>query len=109
LPDVIAAMGEHLSYHWTLAYTTPGGQSPQIWPRKVNTFWKPVLWFVKGEYDGDWRGDVVRSDANDKRFHEWGQSESGMMRLVEAFTAPGELILAYFSHSKNQIKRKYGR
>ncbi len=46
LPEIIAAMTPHLRYHWTVAYLTPGGQSVQLWERKVNTFWKPVLWFV---------------------------------------------------------------
>jgi len=69
-----------------------------IWPRHVNTFWKPVLWFVKGEYQGSWIGDVLRSDTNDndKRFHEWGQSESGMADIVERFTRAGDLVLDPF-------------
>lgn len=89
-------MRPHLNYQWMLAYLTPGGQSPQIWPKKVNTFWKPVLWFVKGEYQGDWQGDVIKSDMNDKRFHHWGQSESGTSRLVERFSQEGDLILDPF-------------
>lgn len=91
-------MDEYLAYHWTISYLTPGGQSPQIWPRKVNTFWKPILWYVKGEYGGDWHGDVIKSDVNDndKRFHHWGQSESGIARLVDAFSSPGDLILDPF-------------
>lgn len=99
LPQVLSRLTAYMSYHWTLAYLTPGGQSPQIWPRKVNTFWKPVIWLVKGEHSGEWHGDVVRSDVNDndKRFHEWGQSESGIGRLVEAFTQPGDLILDPFA------------
>lgn len=98
LPDVLALMTPHLRYHWTLAYLTPGGQSPQIFPRKVNTFWKPLLWFVKGDYTGDWHGDVLRSDPNDndKRFHYWGQSESGIARIVETFSLPGETVLDPF-------------
>ena len=98
LPDVIKSLDAQLVYHWTLAYLTPGGQSPQIWPRKVNTFWKPVLWFVKDEYVGEWVGDVARSNVNDndKRFHDWGQSESGMADLVERFSKPGDLILDPF-------------
>lgn len=98
LPVLLKLMTRHIDYHWTLAYLTPGGQSPQIWARKVNTFWKPVLWFVKGKYDGNWHGDVIKSDVNDndKRFHKWGQSESGMARLVEKFSAPGDLILDPF-------------
>ena len=98
LPDVFNLMTPHLTYQWTLAYLTPGGQSPQIWPRKVNAFWKPVLWFIKGDYVGNWHGDVFKSDVNDndKRFHEWGQSESGIARLVESFTSPGDLVLDPF-------------
>jgi DNA modification methylase len=81
-----------------LSYLTPGGQSPQIFPRKVNTFWKPVLWFVQGDYKGEWIGDVAKSavNDNDKRFHTWGQSESGMAELVEKFTRAGDVILDPF-------------
>lgn len=38
LPEVFALLGQHLRYHWTLAYLTPGGQSAQLWQRNVNTF-----------------------------------------------------------------------
>lgn len=94
LPAVLEQMTPHLNYHWTFAYLTPGGQSPQIWPRKVNAFWKPVLWFVRGEYDGGWQGDVIKSKVNDndKRFHEWGQSESGIGRLVSKFPSSGLVL-----------------
>ena len=94
LPQIIVAVGARLTYQWTLAYLTPGGQSVQLWERKVNAFWKPLLWYVKGEYDGKWVGDVCRSDANDndKRFHRWGQSVSGMADVVERFSEPGGLV-----------------
>lgn len=94
LPDVIGALATSLHYHWTVAYLTPGGRAVQQWGRQVNTFWKPVLWFVKGEYEGEWIGDVTKSDVNDndKRFHHWGQSESGMARLVERFTRANDLV-----------------
>jgi site-specific DNA-methyltransferase (adenine-specific) len=98
LPELMALMTPCLRYHWTLAYLTPGGQSVQLWERNVNTFWKPVLWFVNGDYTGDWIGDVSKSavNDNDKRFHDWGQSESGMADLVERFTYPGQTILDPF-------------
>ncbi len=102
LPEIIAAMTPHLRYHWTVAYLTPGGQSVQLWERKVNTFWKPVLWFVNDPdaagYPDEWVGDVARSDANDndKRFHHWGQSESGMADLVRRFTRAGETVFDPF-------------
>lgn len=98
LPEVLAALTPHLAYHWTLAYMIYGG-SPTVWPRNVNNFWKPVLWLVKGRYDGEMQSDLVRSAAAEKRFHEWQQSESGMAELVERFTLPGELILDPFCGS----------
>jgi hypothetical protein len=98
LPEIVRLMTPHLRYHWTLAYLTPGGQATQLWERHVNTFWKPVLWFVKGEYKGEWVGDVTKSavNDNDKRFHHWGQSESGMADIIERFTVPGQTILDPF-------------
>jgi DNA methylase len=98
LPEILSLMTPYMAYHWIVSYLTPGGQSAQLWQRKVNTFWKPVLWLVKGEYQGEWVGDVSKSGVNDndKRFHEWGQSESGMADLVERFSKPGDLILDPF-------------
>ena len=96
LPQIIERLSTTLTYHWTLAYLTPGGQAAQLWSRRVNTFWKPLLWFTKGEYKGQWIGDVCRSDANDKRYHHWGQSESGIADIIERLTDPGELILDPF-------------
>lgn len=40
--EVLNALATSLTCHWELAYLTPGGQSAQLWERKVNTFWKPV-------------------------------------------------------------------
>lgn len=91
LPQIYAAMSKHLKYRWTLAYMTPGGQAVQQWQAKVNTFWKPILLF--GDSD-EWFGDVAISkpNDNDKRFHGWGQSESGMMDLVDRLSKPGHLV-----------------
>jgi hypothetical protein len=89
LPDIIAAMTKHLQYRWILAYLTPGGQAAQQWEAKINAYWKPVLLFGKAK---DWIGDVCKSDANDKRFHEWGQSESGMADLIDRLSEPGQIV-----------------
>lgn len=95
LPSVIASLARSLSYHWTIAYLTPGGQATQIFPRKVNTFWKPVLVFSRaGDFHSDWFGDVARSDVNDndKDHHHWGQSETGMTDLMRRFVKPGMIV-----------------
>ena len=106
IPDILALMTPHIRYHWMAAYLTPGGQAVQLWTRNVNTFWKPILWFVKGEYSDKWVGDVYAGKGgdvaksavndNDKRHHEWGQSESGMKDLIERFSLRGEIILDPF-------------
>jgi len=94
LPQIVNSLGTHLNYHWTLAYLTPGGQAVQLWQRKVNTFWKPVLIYTNGEYAGEWLGDVTKSDVNDndKDHHHWGQSESGMADLIGRLSKPGQLV-----------------
>lgn len=98
LPEIFQLMGDVLNYQWVISYQTPGGQSPQIWQARINTFWKPILWYVKGEYQGDWHGDVIKSDVNDndKQFHQWGQSGSGTSQIIEKFTEPGDLVLDPF-------------
>ena len=96
LPRVMAELErEGLAYHWTLAYMVPG-QSARVWVRRVMQEWKPVLWFVKGEYAGPTVGDAVKSEVRDKGHHHWGQSESGMAALVEKFTRPGDVVLDPF-------------
>jgi hypothetical protein len=93
-PDVIQRLTAKVKYHWTACYLTPGGQAAQLWDRKVNTFWKPLLWLVKDKYEGDWVGDVCQSPTNDndKDHHHWGQSEKGMADIVQRWTRPGQLV-----------------
>lgn len=95
LPEVIARLCENMTYYWCMCYSTPG-QSPQLFQKRVNTNWKPLLWFVKGTYTGDYVGDVLRSPAPDKNFHEWGQSVGGMKDIIERFTYPNDVILDPF-------------
>ena len=98
LSEVMSELGRNMIYHWTLSYLTPGGKSPQLFHKRVNTFWKPLLWYVKGEYRGDYIGDVLKSpvNANEKDYHEWGQSLGGMLEIVERLTNPGDIILDPF-------------
>lgn len=92
LPEIYALMQDvELTYYWTAAYLILGA-SPPLWTKKVNNNWKPLLWYVMGNYEGATVSDVARSDQNDKRFHNWGQSESGMADIVERFTLPGDMV-----------------
>ena len=92
LPEVMASLGEHLTYRWTMAYLMPGADTT-IWPRKIKTRWKPVLVYGAAE---EWLAmDVVHADtlkAQDDRFHQWGQQAPGMVRLLEPFVKPGYVV-----------------
>lgn len=93
LPDVMARLGEHLPYRWTMAYLMPGRASV-VHARAVSTQWKPIL--VYGSSETVRFHDVVSSDEGDKSHHDWGQSESGMRALVAALAEPGAVVLDPF-------------
>ena len=96
LPQVVRSLEAHLTYHWTLAYLTQGGKASQLFDRSVNSFWKPVLWFTKGDYARHWIGDVTKSDAMEKQDHRWQQSASGMLDLMRRFVKPGDAVMDPF-------------
>ncbi|MBM3182271.1 MAG: hypothetical protein FJZ86_18285 [Chloroflexi bacterium] len=95
LDEIYAMMGKHLDYYWTAAYLTPGQPTP-LRQVNVNTTWKPLLIYQKGKYNGKIFGDVFKSDGNDKDFHEWGQSISGMYDIISKICLPGQWVLDPF-------------
>jgi len=86
-PIILNDMCKHLEYRWLLCYLTPGGTLQQ-WNTQAMCGWKPVVLFG-GE---KWVYDVFRSDKDDKRFHEWGQSLSGLSDLVDRLSEPGQTV-----------------
>ena len=98
LPEVFSALRKSgLTYRWTFCLLTTAGENTQIFDRHIIPKWKPVLWYTKGNCGHlSWTGDIIEADANDKRFHRWGQSEGQMARMVELASLPGQLILDPF-------------
>ena len=80
-----------LTYRWTFAYLTPG-VATQVHQGHAQSMWKPLLWYTKGDYTGMYIYDVFQSDKSDKRFHDWGQSASGMASIMERMTKTDELV-----------------
>jgi 16S rRNA G966 N2-methylase RsmD len=95
LDQIYALMSQHLDYYWTACYLTPGQPTP-LRQVNVNTTWKPLLIMRKGKYQGKIFGDVFTSSGNDKDFHKWGQSISGMSAIIEGVCLPGQRILDPF-------------
>jgi len=97
LPEIIDQLQQGgLTWHWESVYHTPVANS-QEYVRKVHSHWKPLLWFVRGEYCGRWiAGDVLKAGPDgggDKALHKWGQSVEGFVQIVERFTNIGDVIL----------------
>lgn len=95
LNQIYEMMSKHLDYYWTAAYLTPGQPTP-LRQVNVNTTWKPLLMFTNGGYTGRIFGDVFKSDGNDKDFHKWGQSVSGMYSIISGVCLAGQSILDPF-------------
>lgn len=95
LDQIYKILSKHLNYYWTCSYLTQGQPTP-LRQRNVNTTWKPILVFSKGKYKGKIFGDVFISEGNDKVFHKWGQSESGMYSIVSGICLSGQSILDPF-------------
>jgi len=102
LPDVFRTMEDatkdtEMRYCWTISVHTPGGQSAQGWIGRrnaLNTEWKPILVYSKGEPE-DWPAgfrDHVLSESRDKRYHEWGQNVRVFQQLSDVFSAPSALV-----------------
>ena len=73
LMDVLDLVRPHLNYHWMCCLYQPGDNG-RCHPRNIFQGWKPLLWFVKGKYEGPYVQDTIVSRRREKRFHEWGQS-----------------------------------
>ncbi len=95
LPEVIAAMSEHLEYYWLCALLHSGPRT-RIWARRVSNGWKPIVVFAKRPQQPTrpqhpWFGDFVHG-TRDKDHHALGQGASELEYLIERFTLPGQLV-----------------
>jgi len=96
LDEVMKRLSENMTYYWNGAYMLPGQPTP-LRQKQVNTSWKPIIFYsIDGNYNGKIFGDTFISDANDKDFHKWGQSVSGMYSLISKICLPGQSILDPF-------------
>ena len=62
-----------LNFHWIIP-VLHSGASALMFDRKIMVAYKPILWFTKGKYSGDYVKDVIKSEFQGKELHEWAQS-----------------------------------
>lgn len=104
LPEVIKRLSEHLTYVWTFCLYHVG-KKQLVNGVNVMCGWKPVLIFSRGKKKMRFSAyDVLISEQMEKHSHEWQQSESGVMQLIEIFSKPGDLIVDPFSGAGTFLK-----
>ena len=100
LPEVIQALGEHLTYVWVagVRYSYPNN----IFPLRIKNTLKLLLLFSKGAYDPGptqfWLHDLLDGDAypEAKINSELQQGQQEAQYLIETLTNPGELVVDPF-------------
>ena len=99
LPEVFAALTEHLDYYWLMSCPHKHGQL-RFWERKIWNAWKPVLVFTRGKPEGKWFTDTLTGgEAEAKALHDWAQPLAEAKSLVDMFTEPGQTVLDPFAGS----------
>lgn len=82
---------EGLSFHWPIA-VIHSGPSASVFGRKILVGYKPMLWFVKGKYDGEFVRDVIQSEFQGKELHEWAQSTTESDYYIKYLTIENEIV-----------------
>lgn len=89
---IINMMESHgLSFHWPIA-VIHSGPSASVFGRKILVGYKPMLWFVKGKYDGEFVRDVIQSEFQGKELHEWAQSTKESDYYIKYLTIENEIV-----------------
>jgi hypothetical protein len=94
LPQIVAALGQHLDYSWTLTLLQGGGAS-LVNSRCIRGRWKPIFVYVKKgcRRRERWIEDVIRGEGMEKDLHLWQQGEAEAAHLIGKLTDPGDLVL----------------
>ena len=89
---VISMVESHgLKFQWPMVILH-GGPSPAIFGRKVLVGYNPMLWFVKGKYDGEMIRDVIQSEFQGKDLHDWAKSTVESDYYIQHMTIENEIV-----------------
>ncbi len=90
---VMAMMGANLNYYFDLVLVN-SGQSPIMWKRKIISRHKSILAYT-GNKDSVARTTVLslwNGGGEDKRYHTWGQDESGARYYTDCFSSTDHVV-----------------
>jgi len=75
--------------------------------------YKPLLWFVKGKYEGEFVSDVKRSEFQGKELHDWAQSTVESDYYIKYMTLENDIVYdpfmgqGTFGISAVKLKRQF--
>lgn len=89
---VINMMEEQgLKFHWIIS-VVHSGPSASVFGRKILVGWKPMLWFTKGKYEGEFVRDLIKSEFQGKEVHDWAQSTVEADYYIKYLTIENEIV-----------------
>ena len=80
-----------LRFHWPIA-VIHSGPSASVFGRKILVGYKPMLWFTKGKYEGEFVKDCIKSEFQGKEIHEWAQSTVESDYYIKYLTIENEIV-----------------
>ena len=95
LDQVLAALGKHLTYQWTISSYWMGLANMQYLQRQVVLGkWRPIPVFSKGtpRLTGGFC-DTIHVEGQEKEYHDWQQPLAVFEKLVKDFSQPGDLLV----------------
>ena len=103
---------EGLKFHWPLV-VQHSGPSASVFGYKVLVSYKPILWFTKGKYEGEFVRDTIKSEFQGKELHEWAQSTVESDYYIKYMTQEGDVVYdpflgqGTFGVSAVKLKRQF--
>jgi len=93
LPQVLAAMDEHLQWMWQFKADHTGGDSPR-WDLNIRNTYKPIVVYCKPPLSVWWElvSDSV-TGGREKGLHDFQQAEAETASLLREFTRRGGLVV----------------
>jgi len=92
LPSLFSLMTPHIPFWWQFCLRLKAA-FPRQHGWRVHVHYKPLLWFVKGKYKGDYVVDVIESTWLEKNWHDWQQSEAEAAHCIAKLTPEDGFIL----------------